>query len=599
MSKTTPPGYGPRDFDRFAGNFMNIAQRSQKLVNTFLRNQPPRFSVSDPRIVANAFLQLSQAMLSNPGPLLQHQAAFWQEYMRLWSGATNRLFGVKQNNSSIEPLPGDRRFKDPAWSENAVFDFIKQSYLLTAYSVQSTVAETRGLDPQTAKKVNFYTRQLVDAMAPTNFAATNPQVLSATLSSGGENLVKGLANILDDLERGNGTLRVKMTDMNAFTLGENIATTPGSVVYQNELIQLIQYTPTTKSVFKRPLLVVPPWINKFYILDLKPENSFINWAVNQGLTVFVISWVNPDEQLADTDFEDYMLRGPIAACDAIEQATGVSDINAVGYCIGGTLLSATLAYMSATKDTRIKSATFFASLFEYSEIGELSVFIDDEQLELLEKHMESEGYLDGAHMANAFNMLRANDLIWSFVVRQYLLGEEPFPFDLLYWNSDSTRMPRRMLAFYLRNMYQKNLLREPGGISLAGEEINLDAIKIPCYFLSTHDDHIAPWKSTYAGAQLLSGNIKFVLAGSGHIAGVINPPNDKKPKYGYWLNADTASAADEWFAQAKRCEGSWWGDWFKWVKRYGGAKVSARKPGDGELAVLEPAPGSYVTVRTD
>lgn len=596
-NKTQLPEVKLPDVQRLAENFSDIAERSQELVQTYLHNKPDNYSVADPQVIGKSFFELTQAMMTDPTRLVQAQMEFWQDYTRIWQNTAQRMMGQEVTEPAVEPERGDRRFKDQAWAENAVFDFIKQSYLLTARSIHKTVSEVEGLEPKTAEKVDFYTRQFVDAMAPTNFVMTNPQVLQATLDSGGENLVKGLSNMLGDLQRGNGKLKVKMTDTDAFELGVNVATTPGKVVYQNELMQLIQYSPTTETVLRRPLLIVPPWINKFYILDLREKNSFIRWAVAQGLTVFVVSWINPDEKLADADFEDYMLRGPLAALDAIEQATGESEINAIGYCIGGTLLSSTLAYMAATNDQRVKSATFFTSLLDFSDVGELSVFIDEEQLQLLEQHMEQKGYMEGSHMANAFNMLRANDLIWSFVVKNYLLGEEPFPFDLLYWNSDSTRMPKRMHSFYLRNMYQNNKLREPGGIELAGEPINLGKIKIPSYFLSTHDDHIAPWKSTYSGARLLGGKVKFVLGGSGHIAGVINPPNPEKPKYGYWLNNELPDSCNDWFAGATHHEDSWWSDWFRWVKRYGGKAVPARVPGDGELKVIEDAPGSYVKLR--
>ena len=360
------------------------------------------------------------------------------------------------------PSPDDRRFKDAAWEENQLFDFIKQSYLLTARWLTQTVREVDGLDEKTAKKVDFYTRQFVDAMAPTNFLLTNPEVLRATVESHGENLVKGLQNLLEDLDRGKGKLRIKMTDLEAFRIGENIAVSPGKVVFRNDLIELLQYAPTTEKVYKRPLLIIPPWINKFYILDLREKNSFIKWAVGEGHTVFVVSWVNPDETLAAKSFEDYMLEGPVAALEAMEKATGEPDANVIGYCLGGTLLACTLAYMAAKKDSRVVSATFFASLVDFKEPGELGIFIDEEQLAALEERMNEKGYLEGTTMATTFNMLRANDLIWSFVVNNYLLGKDPFPFDLLYWNSDSTRMPAAMHSFYLRNMYQANKLVQPG-----------------------------------------------------------------------------------------------------------------------------------------
>jgi len=457
------------------------------------------------------------------------------------------------------------------------------------------VAAADGLAPNTAQKVDFYARQFVDAMSPSNFAITNPEVLRRTAETGGENLIKGLNNLLADLERGKGNLSIKMTDLDAFKVGENIAVTPGKVVFQNDLMQLIQYAPTTEKVLKRPLLIVPPWINKYYILDLRPKNSFIRWAVGQGHTVFVVSWVNPDEKLAEKGFDDYMREGPIAALDAVGKATGEKDANVIGYCIGGTLLAATLSYMAQTGDDRVKTATFLTTMLDFEESGELGVFIDEEQLKSMEESMEKKGYLDGREMSTTFNMLRANDLIWSFVVNNYLLGQEPFPFDLLYWNSDSTRMPARMHSFYLRKMYQENRLIEPGGITLAGVPIDLGRVKVPSYFLSTREDHIAPWKSTYRGTQLLKGPKRFVLAASGHIAGVVNPPDSGK--YSHWINTELPPEADAWLAGATELAGSWWGDWHRWVTGHGKAQVAARTPGEGGLPAIEDAPGSYVKVK--
>jgi polyhydroxyalkanoate synthase len=431
-------------------------------------------------------------------------------------------------------------------------------------------------------------------MAPSNFLLTNPEVLRRTVETGGENLVRGLNNLLADLERGKGRLQIKMTDYEAFKVGENIATTPGSVVYQNDLMQLIQYNPSTETVLKRPLLIIPPWINKYYILDLRPKNSFIRWAVAQGHTVFVISWVNPDERLAEKSFADYMREGPLAALGAIEQATGEREVNAIGYCIGGTLMACTLAWMAAKRDSRIRSATFLTTMVDFAEAGELSVFIDEEQLKAMEERMERRGFHEGHEMAVTFNMLRANDLIWSFVVNNYLLGQEPFPFDLLYWNSDSTRMPARMHSFYLRQMYQQNRLVVPGGIELDGVKIDLRRIAVPTYLLATREDHIAPWKSTYRATQIYQGPKRFVLAASGHIAGVVNPP--ESGKYSHWVNTDLPPSPDDWFAGATELAGSWWPDWQRWVAGLAPETVPARTPGEGKLAVIEPAPGSYVKV---
>jgi len=535
-------------------------------------------------------------MMNNPSAVMQAQVNLWSDYMNLWQTTAQRMMG-QESDPIIEPERDDRRFKDESWSENTIFDYIKQSYLLSARWMQSTVKDVEGLDDKTARKVDFYTKQFADALAPTNFMMTNPQVIKATLDSRGENLVNGLENLLDDLERGKGKLKIAMTDPDAFEVGENIACTEGQVVYQNDLMQLIQYAPKTETVHKRPLLIVPPWINKFYILDLRPKNSFIKWAVEQGLTVFVVSWVNPDEKLSHKSFEDYMHEGPLAAMDAIEKATGEKDLNMIGYCLGGTLTAATLAYMTAKGDDRVKSVTYFTTMIDFEEAGELSVFIDEEQLAALENKMNKRGYLEGSEMATTFNMLRANDLIWSFVVNNYLLGKDPFPFDLLYWNSDSTRMPAAMHSFYLRKMYLENKLTEPGGITLSGVPIDLSTIKTPTFVLSTREDHIAPWKPTFAAYNTYAGPIKFVLAGSGHIAGVINPPNPDKQKYGYWTNAGKAKTPDTWLKNATHHEGSWWPDWKTWLEKYALKQVPARQIGEGKLKPIEPAPGSYVKAR--
>ncbi len=574
----------------------DIAERSQKLVSDWLERHATSDGhgrAIDPLNIGSAFLEMTARMMTDPAKLMQAHMNLWQDYMKLWQSATQRMMGAG-GDPVAEPDRDDRRFKDPAWDENHVFDFIKQSYLLSARWLQSTVQDVEGLDDQTARKVDFYTRQFVDAMAPSNFVMTNPQVLRATLESGGENLVKGLQNLLEDLDRGEGKLRIRMTDTEAFEVGTNIAITPGKVVYQTELMQLLQYEPTTEQVYKRPLLIVPPWINKFYILDLREKNSFIKWAVGEGFTVFVVSWVNPDETLAQKSFDDYLLEGTLAALHAVEKATGEREINAIGYCLGGTLLASTLAYMAAKKDDRVKSATFLTTMTDFAEAGELSVFIDEEQLAALEEKMNKRGYLEGHEMAGTFNMLRANDLIWSFVVNNYLLGQDPFPFDLLYWNSDSTRMPAAMHGFYLRKMYQENLLIQPNGIELSGQPIDLRQVEVPSFFLSTREDHIAPWKSTYATTQVFKGPVKFVLAASGHIAGVVNPPAGNK--YAHWTNAKNPKDPDAWLKGSTEQPGSWWPTWAKWASKFGGGKVPARKPGNGKLKAIEDAPGSYVKV---
>jgi polyhydroxyalkanoate synthase subunit PhaC len=585
------------DADELARQIASVAERSQQLVTEFLKRQPREEGVgmASPLAIGAAFFEMTARMMADPARLVQAQLSLWNDYMTLWQRTTQRFLGG-DSEPLIEPPQGDRRFRDAAWNDNTLFDFIKQSYLLTARWLQGAVHDVKGIDERTARKVDFYTRQFVDALAPSNFLMTNPEVLRATIESRGENLLNGLKNLLDDLERGKGRLAISMTDMAAFHIGENIAVAPGKVVYQNDLIQLIQYAPTTETVKRRPLLIMPPWINKYYILDLRPDNSFIRWAVAQGHTVFVISWVNPDEHLAAKTFADYMREGPLAALDAMEQATGEREANVIGYCLGGTLLAATLAYMAVKRDNRIKSATFFVTMVDFAEAGELSVFIDEEQLAALEERMNAKGYLEGRDMATTFSMLRANDLIWSFVVNNYLLGKSPFPFDLLYWNADSTRMPAAMHTFYLRNMYQENLLIRSGGISLDGVPIDLGKVRTPAFLLSTREDHIAPWRSTYAATQIYKGPVKFVLSASGHIAGVVNPPGSK---YGHWENDNNPPTAEEWLAGATQHRDSWWPVWERWIAKYAGGMVPARHPGDGKLKPIEDAPGSYVKVRAE
>ena len=591
-------GLSPEESEKLQEAFKDIATRSQKLLQDFSqRYQADGQQPADPLRLTQTFMDFTAKMLADPNRLVQAQVELWQQYMKLWQATAQRMMG-QPAEPVAEPARGDKRFNDPAWKDEVVFDYLKQSYLLTARWLQGTIKQVEGVDDKTAKKVDFYTRQFIDAVSPSNFALTNPQVVKATVESKGENLLKGLQNLLADLERGKGQLAIRQTDMDAFKVGVNIATTPGKVVYQNEIMQLIQYAPATEEVYEVPLLIVPPWINKFYILDLKPENSFIKWATEQGYTVFVISWVNPDEQLAKMVFEDYMKLGPLAALDAIAKATGQPKVSAIGYCIGGTLMAATLAYMAARNDDRIVACTFFTAQVDFSEPGELGVFIDEDQLASIEEMMSKKGYLEGSEMATTFNMLRANDLIWSFVVNNYLMGKDPFPFDLLYWNADATRMPAAMHSYYLRNMYQQNLLCQPGGIVLDNVPIDLRQVKIPVYIQAGKEDHIAPSRSVYKATQIYGGPARFMLAGSGHIAGVVNPPRNKK--YQHWLNETDKNPPTlaEWQEGAKEFPGSWWHDWDKWLSARSGPKVPARVPGDGGLPAIEDAPGSYVKVRS-
>jgi len=581
--------------EELAKVYREVAERAARVLGEYAQHHPQLGAAGDELGIGKAYMELYARMFANPMALAASSMNMWLDYARLWQSSWMKMLG--QDGAPVAlPAKSDARFKDDEWSNNFLFDFIKQSYLIASRHIQGAVANVEGLPEDAQKKVAFFTRQYVDALAPSNFVMTNPQVLRETLASGGQNLLKGLNNLLADLEKGDGQLRISMTDEKAFKLGKNVAGTPGKVVFQTDLMQLIQFEPTTQEVFRRPLLIIPPWINKYYILDLRESNSFIRWALAQGHTVFVVSWVNPDKRLADKGFDDYLLEGSLAAIDAVGKATGEARCNVIGYCLGGTLLGCTLAWLAAKGDDRIGCATFFVSLLDFSQPGELGVFIDEEQVANLEKKMNARGYLEGSEMASTFNLLRANDLVWSFVINNYLLGKDPFPFDLLYWNSDSTRMPAKMHSFYLRNMYLKNLLGVPGGIELAGVPIDLSKVKLPAYFISAVEDHIAPWKTTYRGAKYLGGPVRFVLGGSGHIAGIVNPPAAKK--YHYWTNEAMPASAEEWYAGATQHPGSWWSDWQAWMEaQNAGDKVPAREPGDGALKVLEDAPGSYAMLR--
>ncbi len=589
-----------KDPEAFAENMAKVAQKSSELFAKVFENQKdaeaPAKSGEEWTTITRTLFDVAQEYVNQPDKLMQAQLDLWQRHSTIWQNAWKKALG-EAVEPVIEPARGDRRFKHADWEQNQVFDFLKQSYLVTAKWAQDMVQDAEGVDDRTRKRADFYVQQIANALSPTNFLATNPAVLNETIESNGENLVRGVQHLIEDLERGEGQLAIRQTDMDAFEVGKNMALTPGKVVFQNDLIQLIQYSPTTETVYKRPLLIVPPWINKFYILDLNPDKSFIRWNVEQGITVFVISWANPDMRLAQKSFEDYMNDGILAALDAIQKATGEKDVNAIGYCIGGTLLAATLAYMAAKEDKRIKSATFFTTQVDFVNAGELLVFVDEDQVSAVERKMEEKGYLEGRSMATAFNMLRSNDLIWSYVVNNYLLGKDPFPFDLLFWNADSTRMPAATHSFYLRECYLNNHLSQ-GKMELGGVKLDLKKVKIPVYNLAAREDHIAPLPSVFEIGKYMGGTTRLVVAGSGHIAGVVNAPQFNK--YQYWTNdGSKAKTLDAWLEGAEEHPGSWWPDWKKWLGRRSGKQVPARKPGDGKLKVIEAAPGSYVRVRSD
>jgi polyhydroxyalkanoate synthase len=549
----------------------------------------------DPFNALGSFATGAQKLAANPEKLIRANTELWHEHMKLWQHAARKMLGA-ESEPVARPDKGDRRFQAAEWEGNQVFDFIKQSYLITSRWLTRTMTDIDGLSKEDSHKIRFHTQQLADALSPSNFMLTNPEVIRETVESGGQNLIRGMRNLQRDIEAGNGKLRITMTDTEAYEIGRNVATTPGKVVYQNETMQLIQYETATAEVYQRPLLIVPPWINKYYILDLQPENSFIRWVVARGYTVFVVSWVNPDADKSNKTMDDYLNEGIFEPIEAIQKATGESEVTTIGYCIGGTLMGAALAHMAVTGDERIKATTLFAAQMDFSEAGDLKVFVDEQQLENLDERMQEKGYLEGSSMATTFNLLRSNDLIWSFYVNNYLLGKEPLQFDLLYWNADSTRMPHRLHMYYLREMYLKNNLARPGGISLNGIPIDLRKVTTPIYLQTSKEDHIAPYNSVFKARKLFSGPVRFMLAGSGHIAGVVNPPSAKK--YNYWMNEEQPDDLEDWILGAESHPGSWWNDWDAWLAKYSGPKVPARQPGGGELDIIEDAPGSYVKVRS-
>jgi polyhydroxyalkanoate synthase subunit PhaC len=584
-------------FETLARNMVRLFDQGTKAFTTLSERtnsngSGPYSMASEVGEAAKSLGEIARHWVAEPSKLAAAQGELFRSYADLWGRSVRRMLG-EEVEPVVEPEPGDNRFKDPDWSNGQFFDFWKQAYLITSRWAEDLTRNTEGVDEKTRKKALFYLNQMLAAASPSNFPLTNPEVVRTTLATNAENLVQGMAHFVQDLEQSKDLLRISQTDLSAFEIGRNLAVTPGKVVFQNELIQLIQYAPATEEVYERPLLIVPPWINKYYILDLVPEKSFVKWAVEQGFTVFLVSWVNPDVRLAQKTFEDYMHEGILAAVDAVIRQSGSPKINALGYCVGGTLLASTLAYMAAKGDNRIASASFLAAQVDFSEAGDLLVFIDDTQLKALEEMMAEQGYLDGSRMAAVFNMLRPRDLIWPYVINNYLLGKKPFPFDLLFWNADSTRLPAANHAFYLREFYHLNRLAK-GEMELGGVRLDLGKVKIPIYELFTKEDHIAPALSVFRGSKLFGGPVRLTMAGSGHIAGVVNPP--EKKKYQFWSNGPAATL-QEWIDKAAETPGSWWPDWAAWLAVYSGPKVPARNPSNGPLWAIEDAPGSYVKAR--
>lgn len=565
--------------------FQLIAEKAQLVMQ--------RKATPDPMGLQQALTNYMASFFSNPEKAMQAQFDLAKRYSQLAQYTFDRLAG--KSAQPVVDSTNDRRFRDPRWTENPLFDYFRQSYLLTTQWWQERLNEVEQNDPEKALKLRFAVRQYTDALSPSNFWMTNPEVLDETLKTKGENLLRGMDNLIADLKANEGMPKISMVKKDIFEVGRNLAMTPGKVIFQNDLLQVIQYAPTTKTVYKTPLVIVSPWLNKYYILDMQQENSFVKWAVDQGHTVFITSWANADVRHKDVTYEDYMFDGLQAAITAAQDATGEREVNVIGYCIGGTLLTTLMAYWQARGvKSPIKSATLFTALIDFSDAGDLTLFADEAQLAAMDEMLEEKGYLDGWHMHTTFNMLRSNDLIWSFVVNNYLLGREPFPFDLLFWNSDSVGIPGPVHSFYLRQMYLENNLAKPNKMKISGTALDVRKIDTPSYFISTIEDHIAPWKATYEGAKLYSGNVTFTLAASGHIAGVVNHPD--KNKYHYWTNDELPQSPEKWQEKAAHYNGSWWPHWGTWVAQYGGKQVPARIPGTGRLKTIEDAPGSYVRV---
>jgi polyhydroxyalkanoate synthase len=600
MTEITTEGQTETKFnaEAFAMNIAKAMENGGQALAAYLRpsangevrDKPPNEFTE----LVKTFSAVAEYWLSDPDRASEIQTKIGKAYLDLWGNSVRRLAG-EAASPVIVPSPRDKRFADPEWQSNQFFDFMLQLYLLTTQWANDLVRDADGLDPHTRKKAAFYVQQITNAIAPSNFVLTNPEVLRETLTSNGDNLVRGMKMLAEDIEAGHGTLRIRQSDPGNLEVGVNMATTPGKVIFQNELMQLIQYAPTTESVLRTPLLIVPPWINKFYILDLKPDKSFIKWCVDQGVTVFVISWVNPDKSLGTKTWEDYMKEGPLAAMDAIERVTGEMKVHTMGYCVGGTMLATTLAWLAEKRRVRVTSATLLAAQVDFTNAGDLLVFVDEEQISAIESDMRASGVLEGAKMAMAFNMLRSNDLIWSYVVSNYLKGKSPSSFDLLHWNSDATRMPAANHSYYLRNCYLENRLSS-GSMVLDNTLLDLSKVKVPVYNLATREDHIAPADSVLYGSQFFGGPVKYVLSGSGHIAGVVNPP--AAGKYQYWTNDNIQDVTlADWIKGAQEHKGSWWPDWRQWLESIDPEHVAAREAGAAALPGIEDAPGSYVRVR--
>jgi polyhydroxyalkanoate synthase len=581
-------------FELFTNNIVKSCTLYNEILDILQHKSDKPLISANSSSALDMFGELLYKLYSHPEQFVEHQVELSSKYLDIINNITSRFTGSEEI-PLYQANPKDKRFTDEGWQDNLYFDFLKQTYLMYSNWANNIIQQVEFEDSKAKKKLSFYTQQLLDALSPSNFASTNPSVIREMITTNGHNIVKGLEQLLEDLKVKDNILNITTTAKESFAIGKNIAATKGKVIFQNDLMQLIHYTPLKKTNFEVPILIIPPFINKYYILDLSKENSFVKWLLEQNFSVFMISWINPDKNLSDKNFSNYMLEGPLAAIDAIQSATNKNAISAIGYCVGGTLLASTLAYMNKLNDNRIINSTFLTTLIDYSEVGDLSFLIDQKNFEYMSQLVQTNGYLDGNDMAAAFNLIRANDMIWSFYVNNYLLGKQPIGFDILYWNSDNTRLPAALYNDYIKNMYLNNLFKKPGGLTLNNIPIDLSLINIPTYMLSAKSDHIVPWKTTYEATKIFGKYMKFVLTTSGHVAGVVNHPNSHK--YSYFVNDILEKTPEEWLEHSSEIQGSWWNNWLEWNKKFAGPLEQSLSPEQGNLKIIGNAPGTYVKMK--
>ncbi len=594
---TTSQQDEPADLEKLNSNLARVEELTQRLLAAIAHKRQVDSGLQGPG--QDLFMKAASAyfteMMAHPSKILEHQIGYWGKTLKHYVDAQQQFLKGKITEPPPDSTPKDRRFSNPLWETHPYFNYIKQQYLMTSEAIGTAVAGLDNLEPRDKQRVEYFSRQIVDMLSPTNFLGTNPDALTKAVETDGQSLVDGLENLVRDLEANDGDLIVTLADKDAFSVGENIASTEGAVVFRNRMLELNQYTPTTETVYRTPIVIFPPWINKFYILDLKPQNSLIKWLVDEGFTVFVASWVNPDPSYADVGLDTYVEEGYLAAIAEVKKITGEDKVNAVGYCIGGTALALTLALMHKRKDTSVRSATFFTTLTDFSDQGEMGVFLSDDFLDGIERDVKEKGILESFFMSRTFSYLCANDLIYGPAIRSYMMGEPPPAFDLLYWNGDSTNLPARMSVEYLRGLCQSNEFVE-GGYDLAGETLSVKDVRVPLCAIACETDHIAAWKASYNGIRQMGAKEKhFILSESGHIAGIVNPP--AKKKYGHYVNEDWPEDPDDWQEGATHQEGSWWPRWGEWLARRSGARIEARKPGDSTHPILAKAPGTYVVAK--